>query len=64
MDNCDSTGRSMICGGRQWKLIMQLFHVIHLIPAFSFPTEYKIDIKLYGTSVHFNLYMLHIHFLT
>ena len=29
MDNCDSTGRSMICGGRQWKLIMQLFHVIH-----------------------------------
>lgn len=26
-----------------------------LIPAFSFPTEYKIDIKLYGTSVHFNL---------
>lgn len=29
MDNYDSTGRSMICGGRQWKLIMQLFHVIH-----------------------------------
>lgn len=26
-----------------------------LIPAFSFPTEYKIDIKLYGTLVHFNL---------
>lgn len=26
-----------------------------LITAFSFPTEYKIDIKLYGTSVHFNL---------
>ena len=29
MDNCDSTGRSMICGGIQWKLNMQLFHVIH-----------------------------------
>lgn len=28
-----------------------------LIPAFSFPTEYKIDIKLYGTSVHFNIYV-------
>ncbi len=29
MDNCDSTGRSMICGGRQWELNMQLFRVIH-----------------------------------
>ena len=29
MDGCDSTGRSMICGGRQRKLNMQLFHVIH-----------------------------------
>ncbi len=25
-----------------------------LIPAFSFPTEYKIDKKIYGTPVHFN----------
>ena len=29
MDNCDSTGRSMICGGRQWELNMQLVRVIH-----------------------------------
>lgn len=29
MDNCDSTGRSMICGGSRQKLNMQLFRMIH-----------------------------------
>lgn len=42
MDNCDSTGRSMICGGRQWKLNMQLFHVIHRFLHFHFQLKIRL----------------------